>query len=227
MIFFMSCHISNYNVWVDFVLCHVSVCCSELAPCCISRGVIWMPLLCVPLRSVVPREFIYFVAPAHVVPCCCLWSDGWKLQKWFPSRQPNHHHHHHYLSLCLLSSPSSICSFSPSSRLSSSSACQTSISHTSCRLSPHTRSLLSLCLYILIFVLPESVYVRSWLFSLGGFGEWRRAATPVFYVFFVKYTSVSAVRAHKEQKDWLMEIVRKQNSYKRCIVSSDFSCVWM
>lgn len=107
-------------------------------------------------------------------------------------------------------------SFSPSSQLSSSPACQTPISHISCLLSPHKCSLL-----FLLSVHPDICFarisIREQLVVQWIFGFLVNAVMQLcwcFMSFFVKYTSVSAVREHREQKDWLIEIVREANSFK-------------
>lgn len=83
----------------------------------------WLNVI-VMARSVVLYAFAFCTAAV----VCNLMAGSCKM-----SRQPNHHHHRRYRCLCPLSSTSSIYSLSslihPSSRLSSSSACQTSISH--------------------------------------------------------------------------------------------------
>lgn len=166
----------------------------------------------------------------HSVLLCCMcsfislllfviWWSG--AAKWFSSRQPNHHHHHrnhHHRYLCLFLPPLTLSLNSPPAKLPSHTFSVSSVlTHTP--LFSYVCSSWYLCCWGLC--VREQLVVQ-WVF--GVFGECSRAAMPVFYVCFVKYTSVSAVRAHKEQKDWLMEIVREwKNVY--CLIL--LFCVWM
>lgn len=115
-----------------------------------------------------------------------------------------------------------------SSQHSFSSACQTSITRfLSFPALIHVSSFSSVSVHPVICV--AKVCICEQLVVQWNTGFWvdsvmQRCWSPIY---FCCCCSVWAVRTHKEQKDWLMEIFRKQNSPKMCIVSSDLSYFWM